>query len=151
MFLSKFSSRQAVHCPIFGSPKNFGESQLPTYEDVMRCCLEVRRCKGLDGGGEKRAIFCIHCGRRGWKNPYIIRWGFDSNCLCYAGNSNVTRPSHGIGQKWKISGGIWTDVQDCKPRLMSLKQQLSSFLILRLANVPTLTNANVSKRSKSLS
>ena len=57
MSLTKFSSRRAVLCPIFGSPKEFGELQLPTYEDVMRSCSEVRRCKGLQSGGNREPSF----------------------------------------------------------------------------------------------
>ena len=57
MSLAKFSSRRTVLCPIFGSPKDFGELKLPTNKDVMRSCLGVRRCKGLQSGGNKEPSF----------------------------------------------------------------------------------------------
>jgi len=44
-------------CTIFGNPKELVESQLPTYEDVIKCCLHERRCMGLQSGGNKEPPF----------------------------------------------------------------------------------------------
>ena len=40
--VSKFSFRITCACPLFGSPKDFG-NKLPTYAEVIRCCLWERR------------------------------------------------------------------------------------------------------------
>jgi hypothetical protein len=39
--------RHGVECPIFGPPKDFNTTQLPTKADVLRCCLETRRSLGV--------------------------------------------------------------------------------------------------------
>lgn len=57
MSLFKFSSRHAVTYPIFGTLKDFVESQLPTYEDVIRYYLDVRRSMGLESGMKKEPTF----------------------------------------------------------------------------------------------
>ena len=54
---SKFSSRQSILCPIFGTPENFTGFQLPTYEDVIRCCLSLRRSLGQESGGNREPPF----------------------------------------------------------------------------------------------
>lgn len=59
MALSKFSLRQTFICPLFGNPKDLTDFQLPTYEEVMRCCSFERRKLGVDLGGNKEPPFSI--------------------------------------------------------------------------------------------
>lgn len=35
-------TRQSFECPIFGHPRELLQTNLPTYEDVLRCCFEER-------------------------------------------------------------------------------------------------------------
>ena len=59
MAQSKFSLRQTFVCPLFGNPKDLGLTQLPTYEDVLRCCAHERRSLGIDSGGNREPSFSI--------------------------------------------------------------------------------------------
>lgn len=47
-------TRTSSTCPIFGSAKDISAEvyKLPTYEDVMRCCIDVRLA--LKGSGSKQ-------------------------------------------------------------------------------------------------
>ena len=50
--VSKFSFRATFACPLFGSPKDFG-NKLPTYADVWRfCCLTRANLVPLEGNKE---------------------------------------------------------------------------------------------------
>lgn len=40
--VSKKITRHSFKCPIFGQPKDLPQTNLPTYEDVLRCCFEER-------------------------------------------------------------------------------------------------------------
>ena len=45
MQATKFTVNNCT-CPLFGRPKNLAVGVLPTFEDVIRCCLEVRQILG---------------------------------------------------------------------------------------------------------
>lgn len=53
---SNFSLRQTFDCPFFGHPKDRGNN-LPTHEDVLRCCAYQRRYLGQKSGGNKEPSF----------------------------------------------------------------------------------------------
>lgn len=55
---SKFSSRQMMQCPIFGTPKDFSRT-LPTHEDVIKCCAHERWRIGCETGGNKEPCFSV--------------------------------------------------------------------------------------------
>lgn len=38
----KIITRQAFECPIFGHPRDFLQTKLPTHEYVLRCCFDER-------------------------------------------------------------------------------------------------------------
>ena len=40
---NQYQTRNFVQCPIFGSPKNLPQNQLPTYLDVMRAYLQANQ------------------------------------------------------------------------------------------------------------
>lgn len=42
-----FVTRQSVECPFFGSPKELSRTSLPTYEDMLLCCLEEKYNRAL--------------------------------------------------------------------------------------------------------
>ena len=48
-----YQTRDAVKCPIFGASKPLPESQLPTYQDVMKAFLYERPILKLEGKNEK--------------------------------------------------------------------------------------------------
>lgn len=35
-------TRHSFKCPIFGHPRDLLQTNLPTYEDILRCCFEER-------------------------------------------------------------------------------------------------------------
>lgn len=39
MAVPKKFTRSMIDCPLFGHPKELPVSKLPTYEEVIRCCL----------------------------------------------------------------------------------------------------------------
>ncbi|GBN13582.1 hypothetical protein AVEN_120595-1 [Araneus ventricosus] len=39
---SKIATRNKFKCPIFGRPEDISQINLPTYEDMLRCCFFQR-------------------------------------------------------------------------------------------------------------
>lgn len=56
---TKFSSRKAMQCPLFGDPKDLVESHLPSIEDVILCCQQERFKLGTDSEGNKEPLFSV--------------------------------------------------------------------------------------------
>ena len=55
---SKFAFRRSVNCPLFGPPTDFSSQRvLPTYKDVIACCLHERWVIGSESGGNREPHF----------------------------------------------------------------------------------------------
>lgn len=56
--MSKFTVENCT-CPFFGRPKDLYQTTLPSYKDVILCCLEERRLMGRNGKSNKEPRFSV--------------------------------------------------------------------------------------------